>query len=399
MAKSAGLPVDIGGERADHLLWAILYSLDHKFPDRGALAREHVLPVIGQHGFADASESRRDQSDTINLWFKGLDEPTKIRVLRAVVQHLVTRSGEYIKKLILGSLKRRNLAFLQGSFFDTAIKGSEYRTVFHAYQPEKKPVGEGGNGTVYKVRRDDNQLFALKLLSKVDLQSSRRNRFSNELWFCAQTNHPNIVKVSDWGLSAHGGEPFYVMQLLDCSLRKLIDDGIDPDDVTKLFATALAGVEAAHMKGVYHRDLKPENLLYDVKSGALVVADFGIAHFTPDTLKAHVNTQRDAWVANRNYAAPEQRRKGGEVDHRADIYALGLILNEMFSGELPVTSDYKLIGDVAPRYAHLDKIVRTMLSRTPADRPTIAAILNALDQKKSPKSSSGAKRTVGRKKR
>ena len=85
----------------------------------------------------------------------------------------------------------------------------------------------------------------MKLLSKVDLQSARRDRFSNELWFCAQNDHPNIVKVTDWGLSAFGGEPFYVMPLLDGSLRDLIKKGIDFDKVTKLFATALAGVQAA----------------------------------------------------------------------------------------------------------------------------------------------------------
>lgn len=397
MAKSAGLPVDIGGDRADHVLWAILYSLDHEFPDRGALAQKFVLPVVGQHGFIEPEGGRQDISDSMNPWFKGLDEPTKIRVLRAIVQHLVSRSDEFTKRVVLRSLKRRNLAFLQGSFFDTTIKGSEYRTVFHVYQPEKKPVGEGGNGTVYKVRRDDNQPFAMKLLTKVDLQSSRRNRFSNELWFCAQSDHPNIVKVSDWGLSAHGGEPFYVMQLLDCSLRKLIDDGIDPDDVPKLFATALAGVEAAHKKGIYHRDLKPENLLCDRRSGELVVADFGIAHFTPDTMRAHVDTQRGAWVANRNYAAPEQRQKNGEVDHRADIYALGLILNEMFTGELALAPDQKLIADAAPRYAHLDNLVRMMLSKTPADRPAIAKILKALDREAAPRLSSDTGKTAGRK--
>jgi serine/threonine protein kinase len=97
------------------------------------------------------------------------------------------------------------------------------------------------------VRRDDNQSFAMKVLTKVDLLSSRRNRFSNEIWFCAQSNHPNVVKVLDWGLSAIGGQPFYVLPLTDCSLRKLIDDGIDPAKVPKLLTTALAGVEAAHM--------------------------------------------------------------------------------------------------------------------------------------------------------
>jgi hypothetical protein len=262
MPKSAGLPIDIGGKRGEDLLASILFSLDNDYIESGALARKFVLPVINQYGFSQPDDWRRI-SDSIKPWFKELDETTKTKLLRTIVKHLISRADEFTKKLVSKTLRRRHLAFLQGSFIDTKIKGSEYKTVFHVYQPEKEPIGEGGNGTVYKVRRDDNKLFAMKLLSKVDLQSARRHRFSNELWFCAQSDHPNIVKVKDWGLSAYGGEPFYIMPLLDGSLRDLIDKGIDFEKVPKLFATAVAGVEAAHKKGIFHRDLKPENLLYD----------------------------------------------------------------------------------------------------------------------------------------
>jgi serine/threonine protein kinase len=110
----------------------------------------------------------------------------------------------------------------------------------------------------------------------------------------------------------------------------------------------------------------------------LIVGDFGIAHFTDITKRANVKTRPGAWVANRNYAAPEQRRKSGRVDQRSDIYALGLILNEMFTGEMALTPDHTLIKSVVPQYASLDKLVHAMLSASPGNRPPINEIRSAV---------------------
>jgi hypothetical protein len=183
----------------------VLFFLDHDYPEAGHLVRKYVLPVAVQHGFSEPPGDKRQISAAIRPWFGGLAEPNKIQALRSIVQHLLTKSSDFTKNVVSKTLKKHRLTFLQGSFFDTGIKLSEYRTVFHSYQTDKQ-VGEGGNATVWKVRRDDNKPFAMKVLSKVDLQSSRRKRFSNELWFCAQSNHRNIVKVLDWGLSAINAE-------------------------------------------------------------------------------------------------------------------------------------------------------------------------------------------------
>jgi serine/threonine protein kinase len=90
----------------------------------------------------------------------------------------------------------------------------------------------------------------------------------------------------------------------------------------------------------------------------------------------------------------EQRRKNGIVDHKADIYALGLILNEMFTRELALSPDHKRIAAVAPRYAHLDRLVSKMLSKTPANRPSIATILKALSREPPTTPKRSAKRAV-----
>jgi len=101
----------------------------------------------------------------------------------------------------------------------------------------------------------------------------------------------------------------------------------------------------------------------------LVIADFGIAHFGEEYLHTLVRTDPHARLANFQYAAPEQRRPGQVVDHRADIYALGLILNEMFTREVIQGTGYRTIGSVAPDYAYLDKIVETMVRQSPDERP------------------------------
>jgi serine/threonine protein kinase len=177
--------------------------------------------------------------------------------------------------------------------------------------------------------------------------------------------------VLDHGLiaSPEGQTPFYVMPLYKSSFRKLLDNRIDLDKRLKYFCQILDGVEAAHLQRVIHRDLKPQNILHDPTTNLLVVADFGIAHFTDEELYTSVETSPNARLANFLYAAPEQRRRGGTTDVRTDIYALGLMLNEMFTGDVPHGRDYKLIATEAPGYAWVDEIVAQMIQSDPTQRP------------------------------
>src|SRR5205085_6870766 len=124
------------------------------------------------------------------------------------------------------------------------------------------------------------------------------------------------------------------------------------------------GVEAAHLLHVVHRDLKPENVLYDETQDRLLVADFGIAHFEIEDLYTAAETSPNDKLANFQYAAPEQRRRGSQVGYPADIYALGLILNEMFTGLVPYGTGYETISDVAPDYGYLDDMVAEMLHQS-----------------------------------
>lgn len=240
-------------------------------------------------------------------------------------------------------------------------------------------IGEGGSGKIYKAIDDSENKYAIKLLDPGKASKDKIKRFKNELQFCLKNQHKNIVTVIDHGIFKDDkkSSPFYVMPLYDSSLRQLLNSGITINKVLLYFAQILDGVEAAHLQKVIHRDLKPENVLYDSSIDRLLIADFGIARFEEEDLFTAIETKDTTRLANFQYASPEQRGRGIEVDHRADIYALGLILNEMFTCEVPYGTGYKTIGSFAPDYEYLDSIVSEMLRQTPSERPSSIEVIKA----------------------
>jgi serine/threonine protein kinase len=187
--------------------------------------------------------------------------------------------------------------------------------------------------------------------------------------------------VLDEGVLVDGSKrlPFYVMPLYEATLRILMNARLRYDEILPLFTDMLDGVEAAHLLKVIHRDLKPENLLVTGPGRRVVVADFGAAHLEEDDLLTAVETHATDRLANYRYSAPEQRAPGRTVDERADVFALGLILTEMFTGEVPQGTGHALIGSMSPEFAYLDAMVERMIRQNPADRPSsIAAIKNEL---------------------
>lgn len=242
-------------------------------------------------------------------------------------------------------------------------------------------IGEGGSGRIFKASDDAGGIYAIKWLDPAKATKEKVKRFKNELQFCLRNRHRHILTIVDHGVFIKGesNSPFYVMPLYDGSLRDLLKAGISPDKVLNYFGQILDGVEAAHIQGVIHRDLKPENILYAANDDRLIIADFGIARFEEDELYTAVETKDSARLANFQYAAPEQRSRGAEPDQRADIYALGLILNEMFTREIPYGTGYKTIAKVASDYEYLDSMVEEMMRQSPEDRiDSIEKIKNQL---------------------
>lgn len=248
-------------------------------------------------------------------------------------------------------------------------KKLEFRSAFAVYTSKRK-LGEGGAGTVYESSDESGAPVAVKLLDPVKTTRERLKRFRNEILFGTNIKHDGVVRILDHGLVQIDGKDalFYVMPLYLSTMRDVLGIGLTVSEKLLLFSTLLDGVEAAHLSGVTHRDLKPENVLFDSAKNCLVVADFGVAHFEQEELYTLVETRPGTRLANFVYAAPEQRVRGQPVDRRADIYALGLMLHEFFTGMVPQGTGYKRISAVEGAPPYLDPIVDAMIRNNPADR-------------------------------
>ena len=246
-------------------------------------------------------------------------------------------------------------------------KNTILKTAFDEYTIVEQ-IGEGGNGTVYKVSDSANLPVAIKVVPK-NISREKLKRFKNEIYFCLKNPNDYIIKVLDNGVYSDEKQEyiFYVMPLYAKSLRQLMKEGIFPDQSMKAFADICKGLAFAHSKGCIHRDLKPENILFDGKSH-YIIADFGIAHFQDSDKFTTVETRESSRLANFSYHAPEQIENSGSITAATDIFALGLILNEMFTGKIPSGDNYKKISEVNADFAFLDKVVQKMLSQNPNGR-------------------------------
>lgn len=225
-------------------------------------------------------------------------------------------------------------------------------------------VGSGGNGSVWHVQEEGTeQQYAIKFLASAN--ADKIARFEKEISFCQRENHPNIIKIVDYG-TFNGNEKFYIMPLYEKTLRDIIAQETDEEVLLNYWIRLAKAVEYIHSIGVYHRDIKPENIFVN-ESGELVLADFGIAHFSDSTM-----TKTAEWLGNKSYAAPEQLEKENEnhVSAASDVYALGKILNELFTKSNPSGLSYKLIRYSYPQYWELDIVVESCLKQKPSERPS-----------------------------
>lgn len=244
-------------------------------------------------------------------------------------------------------------------------KPKQLQSPFAVYEVGKL-LGQGGAGYVYAVKDDTAAELAAKVLDPMRATRDRIKRFENEYRFCSQNRHSNVISVSDYGLTDTGA-PFFIMPKYHSSLRPYMGC-LETANALEVFGHILNGVEAAHLKGVIHRDLKPENILINKNVDRVVICDFGIARFTSEDLFTAVETQDGTRLANFQYAAPEQRQRGSQVDGRTDIYALGLILNELFTGKLAHGTNYILVSAVHRELGYIDPIVERMLQQDPTRR-------------------------------
>ena len=247
-------------------------------------------------------------------------------------------------------------------------------------------IGHGGMGVVYHAH--DTLLdrdVAIKVLTDSGQDAEGQERLRREAQAAAKLNHPNIVSIYDVG--EIGGQPCSVMELV----RGETLQAQRPREVEEIVAVArqvCAALDHAHAHGIIHRDLKPENILI-TSDGTVKLMDFGLAR----SRGASRLTEEGALVGTVFYLAPEQAM-GQEIDGRADLYALGVLLYELAAGRLPFVGDdpiavisQHLHAPVIPPSTHnpkipawLDDLIARLLSKQPEERPASAGeVLRALD--------------------
>ncbi len=250
-------------------------------------------------------------------------------------------------------------------------------------------LGKGGMGEVYVA--EDSKLkrrVALKVLpEEVARDPARLDRFQREAESIAALNHPNIVTI--YSIEEADGIRFLTMELVEGeTLIQLIpSNGMDVESFLRFSAPVAAALSAAHEKGIIHRDLKPGNIMVS-QEGRIKVLDFGLAKLMrddsdPDSsrMETHAQTEAGIVLGTMPYMSPEQIQ-GKRLDHRSDIFSLGIIFYEMLTGRRPFHGDTSAelissimrdapgpVGDLkAGTPEHLERIIRRCLMKDPRDR-------------------------------
>lgn len=192
-------------------------------------------------------------------------------------------------------------------------------------------------GAVYKARQPGlDRLVAVKILPReIGDDPAFAQRFTREAQAMAQLSHPHIVSVYDFGNT--DGTFYIVMEYVDGpNLRQMIRAGkLQPEQALAIVPQICEALQYAHDEGIVHRDIKPENLLLD-KKGRLKIADFGLSKLLREDRQEVSLTGTHQVMGTLRYMAPEQMQGSSAVDHRADIYSLGVVFYEMLTGQLPI---------------------------------------------------------------
>jgi eukaryotic-like serine/threonine-protein kinase len=228
-------------------------------------------------------------------------------------------------------------------------------------------IGAGGMGAVYKARQSGlDRLVALKVLPEElshDLKFALR--FTREARTLAKLNHPNIVSVFEFG--SVQDTYYFLMEFVDGStLRDVVQARqLAPEQALAIVPHLCDALQYAHDKGIIHRDIKPENILISTE-GIVKIADFGLSRILGNDSQEGLTGTHQVMGTPR-YMAPEQMEGSRDVDHRADIYSLGVVFYEMLTGELPIgrfaAPSRKVAIDV-----RLDEVVLRTLEKEPQRR-------------------------------
>lgn len=240
-------------------------------------------------------------------------------------------------------------------------------------------LGHGGMGVVYKARQPQlNRFVALKILSPdLSVHPAFAERFAREAQSLARLTHSNIVGVFDFGRA--GDLYYFLMEYVDGANLHTLFHGrqLPPDEARRVVLDICSALQYAHEEGVIHRDIKPSNILIDRK-GRVKIADFGLAKLMDEgAAVAPGAAPTTAVMGTPHYIAPEQIETPGAVDHRADLYSVGVVYYEMLTGGLPLGRFEPPSHKSAAVGRALDDVVLRALERDPARRYQQAAEIRA----------------------
>ncbi len=207
-------------------------------------------------------------------------------------------------------------------------------------------IGQGSAGTVYKAIQElIGREVAIKVLHDYLVSDQEFiKRFTQEAKASSRLSHPNIITIYDFGVIPQGGRPYIAMDLLKGTpLSDYITENnhIPAEDALPLFKQVCGALGEAHRQGVVHRDIKPENIVLVERSGQRlfpIVVDFGIARLVQEESDVARITRTGTVCGSPTYMSPEQCMSS-KVDHRSDIYSLGIVIYETLTGEVPFLSD------------------------------------------------------------
>lgn len=232
----------------------------------------------------------------------------------------------------------------------------------------KEMIGRGGMGTVYKAYQPllDRHVAIKVLPSKLSEDQEFLKRFYREAKTLAGLSHPNIVAIYDMG--RENGQIYFVMEFIEgVTLRKMIESRkLSPEEALGIVPQLCGALEYAHTKGVVHRDIKPENIMLD-QNGQVKIADFGLARIVRGDTFVESITKSNEIMGTYDYMAPEQRVRSKDVDHRVDIYSIGVVFYEMLTGELPI-GKFELPSRKVQIDVRVDDIVMKSLENEPGKR-------------------------------
>jgi tRNA A-37 threonylcarbamoyl transferase component Bud32 len=265
----------------------------------------------------------------------------------------------------------------------------------------REKIGEGGMGVVYRAEHPHiNRHVAIKVLHPgADRNPEVVHRFFNEARAATEIRNAHIVEVMDFGELKPEGTPYLVMEWLEGeSLGGLLRASrkLPVARAAHIMSGIARALKAAHSKGVVHRDLKPDNVFLvriEGEPDLIKVLDFGIAKLLVTAMPARYQTQTGAIIGTPAYMSPEQCRGAKEIDHRTDLYSLGVMGYQMLTGRLPFEAEalgellLKHMTEKPPPPAALDAsvpaaisdVIAGALEKEPERRPTVDEIIAVME--------------------